>query len=54
MPQGDDGYISTSRLAKNLNIPVANVFDQLRQMGLIQAVGEKTEMTEEDKRRGGR
>jgi len=50
----DDGYISTSRLAKELHMPMGNVFDQLRKMGLIQKVGEKDELTEEGKRRGGK
>lgn len=50
----DDGFISTSRLAKDLGMPVANVFDQLREMGLIEKVGDKVELTEEGKRRGGK
>lgn len=50
----DDGFISTSKLAKELGMPVGNVFDQLRQMGLIDKVGDKVELTEEGKRRGGK
>ncbi len=50
----DDGYISTSRLAKELHLPMANVFEQLRQKGLIQKVGDKDELTNEGKRRGGK
>ena len=50
----DDGYISTSRLARELQMPMANVFDQLRKMGLIQKVGDKDELTEEGIRRGGK
>jgi hypothetical protein len=50
----DDGFISTSRLAKELHLPMANVFEQLRKKGLIQKAGDKDELTEEGKRRGGR
>ncbi len=54
MSNQDDGFISTSRLAKDLGIPVASVFDQLRQLGLIETNGDKTELTEAGKQRGGR
>jgi len=50
----DDGFISTSRLAKELHLPMSNVFEQLRKMGLIQKVGDKDELTEEGMRRGGK
>ncbi len=49
-----DGYISTSRLAKELGMHVSNVFEQLRLLGLIEKVGDKVELTEEGKRRGGK
>ncbi len=54
MSTQDDGFFSTSRLAKDLNIPVASVFDQLRQLGLIEKIGDKAERTEAGKQRGGR
>jgi len=54
MPKQDDGYISTSRLAKELGMQVSSVFDQLREMGLIQKTGDKWELTEPGEQRGGK
>ena len=47
-------YISASQLAKCLGMPVGQVFAQLQEMGLIGKNGEKWDLTEEGKRRGGR
>lgn len=49
----DDGFISTSRLAKDLGMQVGDVFAQLLGMGLVEKVGDKWGLTEEGKRRGG-
>ena len=54
MSTQDDGFISTSRLVKDLGFPVSSVFEQLRQLGLIENVGDKAELTEAGKQRGGR
>jgi hypothetical protein len=54
MPNGDDGFISTSKLAKDLGMQVGIVFAQLQGMGLVQKTGEKWELTEAGKQRGGK
>ena len=54
MTTEDDGFISTSRLAKDLGWPVGSVFSQLRDMGLAEKVGEKWELTQAGKARGGK
>jgi hypothetical protein len=48
----DNGFISTSKLAKELNMPIAHVSGQLQEMGLLVKVGEKWELTEAGKQRG--
>lgn len=50
----DDGFISTSSIAKNLGMQVGGVFAQLQQMGLVQKAGDKWELTEAGKQRGGK
>lgn len=50
----DDGFISTSRLAKDLGMQVSSVFSQLQGMGLVEKAGEKWELTEAGKQRGGK
>ncbi len=54
MTTEDDGFISSSRLAKDLGWPVGSVFSQLRDMGLAEKVGEKWELTQAGKARGGK
>lgn len=54
MSKQDDGFISTSQLAKALGMQVGSVFAQLKDMGLVQKVGEKWELTEAGKQRGGK
>ena len=50
----DDNYISTSRLAKELDIPVAEIFNQLRKMGLLEKADGGDVLTPEGLRRGGK
>lgn len=54
MTNQDDGFISTSKLAKDIGMQVGNVFAQLRDMGLVEKSGDKWELTEAGKQRGGK
>ena len=54
MAKRDDGFISTSRLAKELGMKTSVVFEQLRGMKLIEKSGDKWELTDESKRPGGK
>ena len=50
----DDGFISTSKLAKTLGMQTGAVFQQLQEMGLIEKAGDKWELTDAGKGRGGK
>jgi len=52
MPQEDDGFISTSRLAKELGMPFAHVAGQLQEMGLVEKVGQEWKLTDAGLQRG--
>lgn len=54
MSTDNDGYLSTSRLAKELGLSISNVFDQLHALGLVEKVGERWELTESGRQRGGK
>jgi hypothetical protein len=54
MTTKDDGFISTSSIARDLGMQVSGVFSQLQQMGLVQKIGDKWELTDAGKNRGGK
>lgn len=54
MTTKDDGFISTSSIARDLGMQVSSVFLQLQQMGLVQKLGDKWELTDAGKQRGGK
>lgn len=46
-------YLSTTALSKKMNIPVADLFKKLLQMGLIKKEGDSWSLTDEGKEKGG-
>jgi Mn-dependent DtxR family transcriptional regulator len=52
MTTQDDGFISTSKLAKDLGLQVSSVFAQLHDSGLVEKNGDKWALTEAGKQRG--
>lgn len=54
MTTPDDGFISTSSIARNIGMQIASVFAQLQQIGLVQKIGDKWELTDAGRQRGGK